>query len=101
MTTTTHIVRTTTGRATLSMQARTLAACLLTVALLGCSDKSLNITNPNAITPEAAAGDPQALQLLATGLLIDYRGGRGAYISDAGRFGRESYTYTPQEGRNT
>ncbi|MBI5600441.1 MAG: RagB/SusD family nutrient uptake outer membrane protein [Gemmatimonadetes bacterium] len=101
MTTTTYIDRAATGRTSLSSRARTIAAGLLAVALVGCSEKSLNITNPNAITPEAAAGDPQALQLLATGLIIDYRGGRGGYISDAGRFGRESYIYTPQEGRNT
>ena len=43
MTTTTHINRATAGRTTLSLRARTIAACLLTVALLGCSEKSLDI----------------------------------------------------------
>lgn len=84
-----------------TVRSRAIIASLLTVAILGCSDSSLQITNPNAITPEAAAGDPQALQLLATGLTIDYRGGRGGFISEVGRFGRESYIFTPQEGRNT
>lgn len=73
--------------------------CLAMVA--GCHASDLNITNPNAVTPNGAAADPTALQLLATGLFADQRGTRSGYISATGIFGRESYVYTPQEGRNT
>src|SRR4029079_8172822 len=39
--------------------------------------------------------------LLATGLMIDQRGTRQAMITNTGTFGREMYTLTPNEGRNT
>ena len=80
---------------------RTLGLSLAAVALAACSSDRLEITNPNTPTVVSASADPQALQLQATGLLRQLRNGRGAYIYDFGRFGRELYIYTPQEGRNT
>ena len=80
---------------------RTLGLSLAAVALAACSSDRLEITNPNTPTVVSASADPQALQLQATGLLRQLRNGRGAYIFDFGRFGRELYIYTPQEGRNT
>jgi hypothetical protein len=83
------------------MYTRTIGAAFALVALAACTKKDLDITNPNVITPAAAAADPSALQLLATGLTIDYRASRGGFASDVGRLGRESFIFTPQEGRNT
>lgn len=80
---------------------RTLALVLGTAALAACSSDKLDITNPNTPTTEAAGADQQALQLQATGLLRQLRNGRGGFINDVGRFGREMYIYSPQEGRNT
>jgi hypothetical protein len=80
---------------------RALGATAALVALVGCQDKDLQITNPNIVSVAGAAADPQAVQLLATGILNDFRGSRSSYINDTCRFGRECYTYTPQEGRNT
>lgn len=82
----------------------TRALALLSVASLAlsaCSEDTLNLTNPNTPSTAGASGDPQALQLLATGLLRQNRNSRGAYILDLARFGREAYSYTPSEGRNT
>jgi hypothetical protein len=70
-------------------------------SLAACSADKLDITNPNTPTVEAAAADAQALQLQATGLLRQLRNSRGGQITEAGRFGREMYIYSPQEGRNT
>lgn len=72
----------------------------LAVAASGCSSDQLNITNPNQPGIERAGTDPQALQLQATGLLVDLRSGRGGFISSTGLFGRELFNYTPQEPRN-
>ncbi|MDQ3673709.1 MAG: RagB/SusD family nutrient uptake outer membrane protein, partial [Gemmatimonadota bacterium] len=55
----------------------------------------------NNTTKEVAANDPSSLQLLATGLLAQNRGTVQGRISAFGRLGRESFTYTPTEGRNT
>ena len=71
------------------------------VSLTACSPDKLNITNPNTPSVASAGADAQALQLQATGVLRQLRNGRGAFISSTGIFGRESYIYTPQEGRNT
>ena len=82
--------------------ARSLSVLLLAAAsLTACDESRLGLTNPNTATVEGAGSDPQALQLQATGLLRQLRNGRGAFISSTGRFGRELYIYTPQEGRNT
>lgn len=80
---------------------RIVAAALLAVTLGACSDSQLAITNPNSPTVAAAAGDPSSLQLLATGLLANYRSGRAGLISDVGIFGRESYNYFLTDGRTT
>jgi len=80
---------------------RCIAALGAALSLGACSADQLNITNPNTPTVAAAAADPQALQLQATGLLRQLRGGRGGFMTSTGIFGREAYNYTPQEGRNT
>lgn len=80
---------------------RSIGLALATVALAGCSSDILEITNPNTPTVASASADAQALQLQSTGLLRQLRNGRGAFINDMGRFGREMYIYSPQEGRNT
>jgi len=77
-----------------------LAALALVAIGAACSNRDLNIKNPNSPTVDGALGDPTALQLLATGLLVDQRAGRAGFITNAGVLGRESYTFTPTEGRN-
>src|SRR5919198_2638417 len=86
-------------------QTHTLMRTLLGVAALAtivaaCSARDLEIKNPNSPTVEGATADPTDLQLLATGLLVDQRGTRAGFITNAGVLGRESYTFTPTEGRN-
>lgn len=71
------------------------------VLVSACSADRLTVPNPNSPTVSGASADPNALQLQATGLLRQLRGGRGAYITATARFGREGYIYTPNEGRNT
>lgn len=66
-----------------------------------CSADPLSIPNPNSPTVAGASVDPGALQLQATGITRQLRGGLGAYITTTARFGREGYIYTPNEGRNT
>lgn len=80
---------------------RSLGLALTVASLAACSSDQLDITNPNTPSVASASADPQALQLQATGLLRQLRNGRGSYITSTGRFGREMYIYTPQEGRNT
>ncbi|MDQ6612031.1 MAG: RagB/SusD family nutrient uptake outer membrane protein [Gemmatimonadota bacterium] len=77
-----------------------LLAALAIAPIAGCKESQLDITNPNSPTVAAAATDPQALQLLATGLLRQLRNSKGAYILNTGIFGREAFNYTPQEPRN-
>ncbi len=83
------------------MHKRTVGALLALAALGACKTSDLSITNPNAVTVASAAADPLAVQLLATGLLSDLRGNTTGYPQTVGILGRESYTYTPTEGRNT
>jgi hypothetical protein len=83
------------------MRNRILLGLLGAGALAACSASELNLTNPNAATIIGANNDPTALQLTATGLLSDYRSIRTGEMSGLGRLGRESYVFTPQEGRNT
>ena len=84
------------------MQMRTLlGAAVLTIAAVSCKQSDIDITNPNSALAGSVASDPTALQLLATGLLADQRGTRQAQITNTGTLGREMYTYTPNEGRNT
>ena len=77
-----------------------LSAILLAGLAGGCSSKDLSLVNPNSPTVNGATSDPTALQLLATGLLVDQRAQRAGFITNAGVLGRESYTFTPTEGRN-
>ena len=79
---------------------RLLGAAVLVAAMVSCKASELDIPNPNAATVDGASADPTALQLLATGLLVDQRGTRAGFITNAGLFGREMYTFTPTEGRN-
>jgi hypothetical protein len=78
-----------------------LGAAALAVVAVSCKQSDIDITNPNSALAGAVASEPTALQLLATGLLVDQRGTRQALITNAGTLGREMYTYTPNEGRNT
>ncbi len=78
-----------------------LGAAALAVVAASCKQSDIDITNPNSALAGAVATDPTALQLLATGLLIDQRGTRQGQITNTGTLGREMYTYTPNEGRNT
>ncbi len=75
------------------------AACA--AALTACAEKDIDINNPNSAIASAAASDPTALQLLATGLMTDQRNTRAGLIQNAAILGREAFNYTPQEGRNT
>ncbi|MES2522714.1 MAG: RagB/SusD family nutrient uptake outer membrane protein [Gemmatimonadota bacterium] len=77
------------------------ALAIAAMLLSACSADRLEITNPNTPTVEGATSDPQSLQLQATGVLRRLRDGRGGFISTTGIFGRESFNYTPAEGRNT
>jgi hypothetical protein len=78
-----------------------LGAAALAMVASSCKQSDIDITNPNSALAGAVAADPTALQLLATGLLVDQRGTRQAMITNTGTLGREMYTYTPNEGRNT
>jgi hypothetical protein len=78
-----------------------LGAAALAVVAASCRQSDIDITNPNSALAGAVAADPTALQLLATGLLVDQRQTRQAMITNTGTLGREMYTYTPNEGRNT
>jgi hypothetical protein len=82
-----------------------LTRSLVGVALLGstaaCSDR-LTIPNYQNATPGSIQGDPaSAVPLLASGVLRNDRDAHTGYISGLGILGRESYNYTPTEGRNT
>lgn len=87
------------------IQMRTLlgatAVAVSSLAIVSCKASDIDITNPNVASASAVAADPTALQLLATGLLVDQRGTRIAQITNTGTLGREMYTFTPNEGRNT
>lgn len=74
------------------------AIALLTLAV-GCKATDLNIRNPNNPTVAGANADPTALQLLATGLVVDQRAQRIGFITNAGVLGREMYNFQPTEGR--
>ncbi len=99
--TTTSLKTTTNSVKTSFATLRAVGALASLAALAACNSDQLVLTNPNSPTVEAAAADPQALQLQANGLLRQLRNGRGTFVSNVGIFGRESYNYTPQEGRNT
>ncbi len=80
---------------------RVVAAVVAVASLGACDANDLEITNPNVATVDGASADPTAFQLLATGLQVDQRGTRIGFINYTGILGRESYVFTPTEGRNT
>src|SRR3954470_9899222 len=80
---------------------RIVLASVALVAVAACSVDNLNVTNPNSATVDGAISDPTSFQMLATGLLADQRRTRAGMITYTGILGRESYAFTPQEGRNT
>ena len=86
---------------TTSRSVRKAVAIAVVLGLSACKASDLEIPNPNSATVAGATADPTAFQLLATGLLVDQRSTRAGWITYSGILGRESYTYTPQEGRNT
>ncbi len=76
------------------------AAAFAVLLLAGCNADALNVpnfNNPSVDTPP----DRAFLQNLATGMMVASRGNLPGLISDAGIFGRESFNYTPTDGRNT
>jgi len=79
----------------------TAAIAAMALGAVSCTQSAIDINNPNVAQSGAVATDPTALQLLATGLFADQRGTRQAQITNTGILGREMYTFTPQEGRNT
>src|SRR4051794_17692390 len=85
---------------TLTSMRKMIGATALLAVVAGCSAKELELSNPNSPTVDGASADPTALQLLATGLLVDQRGTRSGFITNASVLGRESYTFVPTEGRN-
>lgn len=73
------------------------------VALLttACSADPLSVKNLNSPTVAGASADPGLIQLQATGISRQLRGGLSGFITATARLGREGYIYTPNEGRNT
>jgi len=60
------------------------------------------VPNYNNPTPEGLANDPVGgVQLAANGIVFQLRAQIAGFISGAGIMGRESFNYTPTEGRNT
>ena len=72
-----------------------------TLFVAACSADPLSVPNLNSPTVAGASADVAALQLQATGVIRQQRGGLTAYITAVARLGREGYIYTPNEGRNT
>ena len=72
-------------------------------ALIGtaaCSSDRLAIPNYNKPVISAVSKDPQAIQLIATGIIQRERTLQPGTSQDFGFFGRESYIYFPTDGRN-
>jgi starch-binding outer membrane protein, SusD/RagB family len=72
-------------------------------ALIGtaaCSSDRLAIPNYNKPVITDVTKDPQAIQLLATGIIQRERSLQPGTSQDFGFFGRESYIYFPTDGRN-
>jgi hypothetical protein len=86
---------------TIRRNACLLGSAIVAVSLVAACSKDLKITNPNSITTTSAQTDPNALQLLATGVMNLVRGTRSGVISAHGRFGREYLIYQPSEPRPT
>jgi hypothetical protein len=82
----------------------TLSIMLMLVAggVAACGLDRPTVPNYNNPTPEGLAGDPVGgVQLAANGLVFQLRAQITGFISGAGIMGRESFNYTPTEGRNT
>jgi hypothetical protein len=69
-------------------------------AATACSS-DITVPNYNNPTTGGVASDPSSLQLIANGIAFQSGAQAAAYIDDLGKFGRESFQYTPTEGRNT
>jgi len=68
--------------------------------LVACNP-DLAVPNYQNLTQSAALASPlSAVPLLASGVLRDDRGNNPGFITGLGELGRESYNYTPTEGRN-
>ena len=70
--------------------------------LAACGLDRPTVPNYNNPTPTGLAADPVGgVQLSANGLIFQLRGQMAGWISGSGIMGRESFNYTPTEGRNT
>ena len=77
-------------------------AGVATLAAVSACANDLTIPNYQNATPESIQADAaSAVPLLASGVLRNDRDGATGYVSGLGILGRESYNYTPTEGRNT
>ncbi|HKG94469.1 MAG TPA: RagB/SusD family nutrient uptake outer membrane protein [Gemmatimonadaceae bacterium] len=76
-----------------------LAAAAAGFVLAAC-DPDLTVPNYNSPTKAQIDADPQRIQLLANGIMNQLAAQAPAYIDDLGTLGRESFEYTPTEGRN-
>ncbi len=82
----------------------TLSIMLMLVAggVAACGLDRPTVPNYNNPTPAGLAGDPVGgVQLAANGLVFQLRAQIAGWISGAGIMGRESFNYTPTEGRST
>ena len=85
------------SRATLSI-----LLTLVAGGVAACGLDRPTVPNYNNPTPGGLAGDPVGgVQLAANGLVFQLRAQIAGFISGAGIMGRESFNYTPTEGRNT
>ena len=74
--------------------------CASVLASLACNADKFNVPQFNAPTITGVNGTPQALQLYASGILLQERNSIGTYNNDVGIFGRESYSYFPTDARS-
>jgi hypothetical protein len=70
---------------------------VLLAGALACSPDKLDVPSYQSPTVDGIGGDPNAIQLLATGLLADFRGQNP--ILNFGVLGRETYNYFATDGR--
>jgi len=79
-----------------------LVAAVGALGLAACGADQLNVPNFNNPTPESISADPRvAIPFLVNGVLRGVRDNHTGFVSGTGILGRESYNYTPTEGRNT
>ena len=72
---------------------------VLTLGVGACSSEKLNVPNYNQPSVDALAKDPNGIQLLATGVLVNERNMLAGFTRDFGVFGREVYNYFTTDGR--